>query len=102
MIMDTKEKDLSQIIEKKEIRKLKSQRNGLRSVWFGLGTFGLIGWSIVVPLILGVLLGQWLDSQHPQRFSWTLSLLLAGLTIGCINVWHWIDKENKNIDKEQE
>jgi ATP synthase protein I len=24
-----------------------------------------------------------------------LVLLVAGLVIGCINAWHWVDKEDK-------
>ena len=34
-------------------------------VWFGLGMMGLIGWSVVVPTLLGAALGIWLDKRHP-------------------------------------
>ena len=50
-----------------------------RSVWFGLGMFGLIGWSVAIPTLLGAALGQWVDKHYPGRFSWTLTLLLLGL-----------------------
>ena len=47
-------------------RKLRAQREGTRSVWFGLGMTGLIGWSVAVPTLGGVMLGLWLDLRHPE------------------------------------
>ena len=87
----------------KEERMLKAKRTPMRSVWEGFGFFGLIGWSIVVPTLAGTALGSWLDRsyQHGDR-NWTLALLLAGLTLGCLNAWRWVAKEHKAIDEEQE
>ena len=76
-------------------RKLKARRNSTPGVWFGLGMMGLIGWSVVVPTLLGAALGLWLDNHCPGQHSWTLALLVAGLTVGCLNAWHWVAKEDK-------
>jgi len=86
----------------KASRKLRARRNSAHGVWFGLGMMGLIGWSVVVPTLLGAALGLWLDNRHPGSLSWTLALLMAGLAIGCLNAWHWVDKESKAIRAEQE
>lgn len=86
----------------KAARKLRARRHTRSGVWFGLGMMGLIGWSVVVPTLLGAALGLWLDKQHPGEHSWTLALLVAGLTIGCLNAWHWISKEDKAMRDEQE
>ena len=83
-------------------RKLKAERNPNKGVWFGLGMMGLIGWSVVVPTLLGAALGIWLDNRHPGKHSWTLTLLVVGLVIGCVNAWHWVDKEDKEMQKDQE
>jgi ATP synthase protein I len=56
-------------VSKKVARKLRVQRDGTPGVWFGLGMFGLIGWSV--------------------------ALLVAGLVIGCANAWHWMSQEDK-------
>jgi ATP synthase protein I len=42
----------------KASRKLKARRNSAPGVWFGLGMMGLIGWSVVVPTLLGAALGS--------------------------------------------
>lgn len=85
----------------KAARKLKA-RKSTQGVWLGLGMMGLIGWSVVVPTLLGAALGVWLDKHHPGAHSWTLALLVAGLTVGCMNAWHWVAKEDKAMREEQE
>ena len=92
----------SREIGAKAARKLKARRNSTQGVWFGLGMMGLIGWSVVVPTLLGAALGIWLDNRHPGSHSWTLMLLVIGLIIGCLNAWHWVAKEDKAIREEQE
>jgi ATP synthase protein I len=94
---------LEQIIEKEQ-RKIKAANQPKNNIWFGLGTMGMIGWSVVAPALVGVLAGTWLDNKYPQLFSWTLSLLIVGLISGSVIAWYWVDKEDKKIhqDKEEE
>ena len=91
----------SQEVGAKAIRKIKA-RNSKQGVWFGLGMMGLIGWSVVVPTLLGAALGIWLDKHHPGTHPWTLALLVAGLSIGCLNAWYWVAKEAKAMQDETE
>ena len=83
-------------------RKLKARRNPAQGVWFGLGMMGLIGWSVVVPTLLGAALGFWLDRHYPGKHAWTLALLAAGLALGCLNAWRWVAKEDREIRAAQE
>lgn len=59
----------------------------------GIGTFGMIGWSIVVPTVGGAFLGRWLDAVFPQAFSWTIALILGGVVVGALIAVSWIKKE---------
>ena len=86
----------------KAARKLKARRHPAQGVWFGLGMMGLVGWSVVVPTLLGAALGIWLDNRHPGHVSWTLTLLLTGLVAGCLNAWHWVSKQDREMRDEQE
>ncbi len=90
---------LSEQVGEKARRKLRAKREEHRSVWGGLGMFGLIGWSIVVPTLCGAALGIWLDQCFPQSFSWTLSLLILGLLIGCVLAWQWVEREHEDINQ---
>lgn len=97
-----KEPDLAEQVGAKAARKLKAQRNPAPGVWSGLGLMGVIGWSVVVPTLLGAALGLWLDRRYPGGRSWTLALLVAGLTLGCLNAWHWVSQEDQAMRDEQE
>jgi len=93
---------LAEKVGAKAARKIKARRHRRPGVWFGLGMMGLIGWSVVVPTLLGAALGLWLDQHHPGGHSWTLALMVAGLTLGCFNAWNWISKEEKAMRDEEE
>ncbi|CAN5278571.1 AtpZ/AtpI family protein [soil metagenome] len=95
------ETEFSRQVAAQAARKRKAQRNPTPGVWFGLGMTGLIGWSVVVPTLLGAALGIWLDRHHPGTHSWTLALLVAGLVLGCFNAWHWVAKEDKAMHEDQ-
>ena len=91
----------SKQIAEKEKRKLKALRTK-NNVWFGFGMMGMVGWSVVVPALLGALSGLWLDKRYPQSFSWTLTLLIAGLISGSVIGWYWVDKEDKEMHQDKE
>jgi len=82
-------------------RKLKARKYNHHDALFGLSFIGLVGWSIVTPMLLGAMLGIWIDKKYASTHSWTLTLLLLGLVIGCANVWRWIDQQNRDIQGEE-
>ena len=94
--------DFTSTVESKASRKLREQAEGDRSIWFGIGTFGLIGWSIALPTLLGALGGMWIDQHFPGTRSWTLVFLVAGLVLGCVQAWRWISGEEKKIRKGED
>jgi ATP synthase protein I len=85
----------------KVARKLKARRNSGKSVWFGLGMMGLIGWSVTIPTLLGAALGLWLDQRPSDKHSWTLALMMAGLALGCGNAWLWVAKQDQAMRDDQ-
>lgn len=99
------EKDkLKKLIRRKEARKMIARKQS-KSVWFGLGMFGLVGWSVVIPTLLGLALGIWVDNRFEHEISWTLTLFFAGLVLGCLNAWKWMNREGEmaqNKGKERE
>lgn len=95
------ETEFSQQVGEKAARKLKAQQHVTQTVWSGLGMMGLVGWSVVLPTLLGAALGIWIDKHYPGTHSWTLALLAIGLGLGCFNAWHWVAKEGREI-REQE
>ncbi|MCB9079938.1 MAG: AtpZ/AtpI family protein [Anaerolineaceae bacterium] len=91
------QEQLIQKVGANEVRKVKARREKKYSIWFGLGMIGVIGWTVVIPTLIGVALGIWLDAAWPGPLSWTLTLLLTGLGLGCLNAWRWVAQEQKEI-----
>jgi ATP synthase protein I len=89
-------------VEEKAKRKLRAKRNSSQGVWFGLGMMGLIGWSVAIPTLLGAALGIWLDNKYQGTLSWTLTFLIIGLVIGCLNAWHWLGREDREMQEGKE
>ena len=99
---EKKDHEFCRKVKDREKRKLRSRRQGRQNVWFGLGAFGLVGWSIALPTVAGVFLGAWIDLSRPGAYSWTLMLLAVGLVTGCFNAWYWIQRERKAISRERD
>lgn len=95
------EEEFPEVIEEKSTRRQRAK--GKRdSVWVGLGTFGMIGWSIGIPAVLGALLGAWIDFRWPGPIPWTLVFLLTGLVMGSLGAWRWISREMEDIRRDRE
>jgi len=95
------EEAFTHTVSAQERRKLRAARSS-RRIWSGLGMLGLVGWSIGTPTLVGIFVGLWLDKRYPGVHPWTLTLLFAGLCLGCISAWHWITKEQKEIHSEED
>lgn len=92
--LSTEEKLLEKI-ERDSTKKIKSQEEG-SEIMFGLGLFGIVGWSIAIPTVMGIALGVFLDKKFTQSFSWTITLLFAGVILGSFNAWRWIEEKTND------
>jgi len=91
----TNESIFSRRVAETEIRKLNALGQKKENPLLGIGMFGMVGWTVAVPALLGIALGIWLDKTYQQSFSWTLTCLVLGLVAGCVVAWNWVIKENK-------
>jgi ATP synthase protein I len=96
--IDNAQEEFADIVGAKEDRKVRARQAGQRSVWFGFGMFGLIGWSVAVPAVACIALGVWIDTRWPSPYSWTLMLLFVGVVLGCLNAWYWLTRERDKLD----
>jgi ATP synthase protein I len=83
-------------VEARRRRRLRARAEGERSVWKGLGVFGMVGWAVCLPTLLGIAVGHWIDRRFPGSTSWTLTLLCLGVGLGCWNAWTWIQREQRD------
>ncbi|MFW6162848.1 MAG: AtpZ/AtpI family protein [Planctomycetota bacterium] len=95
------DEEMCREVGEKERRKMQARREKHRTVWFGLGMFGLVGWSVAIPTLIGIAVGIWLDATYPGRYSWTLMLLVLGVGLGCLNAWLWLSRERREIERPE-
>jgi len=79
----------------KSERKSRARREGDRGIWFGLGMFGLVGWSVMIPTLLGIAVGVWLDLRFETETSWTLTGVVVGVAAGALNAWFWVKRKSE-------
>jgi ATP synthase protein I len=79
--------ELEQAIRTRHERRQRWQREGERSLGQNLAMIGALGWTIVLPILMGIFTGRWLDRYFETGIFWTLGLLVAGLAIGCTFAW---------------
>lgn len=71
----------------------RAQRERHRSIGEDLAMIGVIGWTVVVPALLGIFTGRWLDRRFETGIFWTLSLLVAGIAAGCVLGWQRLTRQ---------
>jgi len=85
----TPEEKLMDKISSDAEKKIDARKKG-KEIMFGLGVFGIVGFSIAIPTLLGILLGTFLDKRSDSDISFTITLLFVGLIVGCVNAWRWV------------
>jgi ATP synthase protein I len=84
---------LGRAVRRRQERRELWRREGERSPGQNLAMIGALGWTIVVPTLLGIFAGRWLDRTFHSGIFWTLGLLVAGLAIGCTFAWRRMHSE---------
>jgi predicted F0F1-ATPase subunit len=64
------------------------------SLSIGFTQYGIVGFIILIPALLGAIIGGRIDP--PETNTWTISLLAAGFVIGILSALLWIRKEIKH------
>ena len=60
-----------------------------------LGQIGVLGWTIVVPTLLCLFLGRWLDRTLETGIFFSAPLLMVGTGIGFWSAWRWMHRQGE-------
>lgn len=71
-----------------QIHKAEREQRTLLANTVYLGTLGLI---LVLPIVAGAYLGNWLDNRVKGfSFSWTITLIVLGVFFGSVDVYLFV------------
>lgn len=89
-------REFRRAVLRKSVRHSRARRERRTTVWSYLGVFGLVGWTVAVPALLGLALGLYLDGVWETTHSFTITFLVVGVTVGCAMAWYWIRHESQD------
>ena len=58
-----------------------------------LGQIGVLGWAIVTPILIGVVIGRWLDRTFETGVFFTAPLIMLGAVAGLWTAWRWMHRQ---------
>ena len=53
----------------------------------------MLGWTIVAPILLGLLAGHWLDRWLHTGVTFAAALLTVGAALGLWFAWRWMHRQ---------
>jgi ATP synthase protein I len=58
-----------------------------------LGQIGVLGWAIVAPVLIGVVIGRWLDRTFDTGVFFSAPLIMLGAAAGLWTAWRWMHRQ---------
>lgn len=86
-----------QLARKAVLRQIKPEQK----ISAGFGLIAALGGVIIIPILLGIWGGTFMDEHYPVSFSWKLSLIFCGFVWGMVNAYFWIKIENEKISASE-
>jgi len=90
---DTDKPALLEEVQRQAGRRQRSLREGEPTLLRQLSTLGVLGWVIVLPMLLGLAGGRWLDHRLGTGITFSAALLLQGVAVGAVAAWRWMHQK---------
>ncbi len=58
-----------------------------------LGQIGVLGWTIVIPALIGLFAGRWLDKAFHSGVFFSAPLVMLGAALGLWFAWKWMSRQ---------
>jgi ATP synthase protein I len=78
----------------KEVTRMREAERARPTLLAQTAFLGTLGVLMVLPIIAGAYIGQWMDSLSPgYQLRWTLSLIILGVILGAVNVYLFVKEK---------
>jgi ATP synthase protein I len=81
---------MREAVRLREERLARWEKTGERPLWRNLSMVGALGWLIVTPTLLGILIGRWLDVRFGTGIFWSGAMIMLGAAFGGYLAWQRI------------
>ena len=90
--MNPSETKLGSAAERAALRTARGQETPEPSLASRLGQIGVLGWAIVAPILLCLLLGRWLDRALHTGIFFSAPAVMIGAGVGLWAAWRWMHR----------
>lgn len=87
---DHRDDELPDQVRRRAGRMRRWMREGEPTLARQFAMVGVLGWIIVVPMLLGVVVGRWIDRWLSSGIVVTGALVFLGVLIGGWSGWRWM------------
>lgn len=91
---DGSEEDRVAAIARRTARRRREGRDDPEpSLGSRLGQIGILGWAIVTPILVALLIGRWLDRVLATGVMFSAAFIMIGAAFGFWSVWRWMHRQ---------
>lgn len=87
------EEAMRESVRRRRERLSEAGKNGPQTVAEYLSLIGSLGWLVITPILLGILLGRWLDRITGMQIFWSGCLVFVGAVAGSWLAWRKVRSE---------
>lgn len=84
---------MTESVRRERIRRRRWLSEGEPSVTRFVGQIGVLGWITVIPTLIGLFIGRWLDRQFDTGVFFSAPLLMLGAGFGFWSAWKWMHRQ---------
>jgi ATP synthase protein I len=89
------DEEIASRIERAQTRRQKAAGEKQSSLWTQVARVGTLGWLIAVPIVGGTLLGHLIDRVLGTGITFSLALLLVGISIAGYALWSELQRTKR-------
>ena len=61
-------------------------------MWQNLSMIGALGWLVITPTLIGVLIGRYLDERYATGILFSGAMIFLGVCLGSYLAWQRVNK----------
>ena len=84
---------LAESVRRERERRQTWLHEGEPSVARFIGQIGILGWMTVIPTLIGLFVGRWLDHRFHTGVFFSAPLLMLGAALGFWSAWKWMHRQ---------
>ena len=84
---------MAESVRREQARRSRWLTEGEPTVVRFVGQIGLLGWMTVIPTLIGLFVGRWLDRQFDTGVFFSAPLLMIGAGFGFWSAWKWMHRQ---------